>query len=198
MGQIIWRYHPTQRKYEVFAEGGGNTFGVEIDAKGRIYSGHNGGDTRGFHYVQGVTTRRDSESMASCRIRSPMATFPPMGHHAVPRFSHTFIFYEAQEALPERYWGRLFGVGPLQRHVMISDVEPDRSSFKTTDVGFAFTTNDPWCRPVDIQLGPDGAVYVADFYEQRIDHASHYQGRIHRESGRIYRIRGKQNSPRLR
>src|SRR5690606_34777627 len=30
-----------------------------------------------------------------------------------------------------------------------------------------------------------------DFYEQRIDHASHYQGRIHKESGRIYRIRGK-------
>ena len=53
MGQLIWRYHPETRRYEVFAEGGGNAFGVEIDAKGRIYSGHNGGDTRGFHYVQG-------------------------------------------------------------------------------------------------------------------------------------------------
>jgi putative heme-binding domain-containing protein len=28
-------------------------------------------------------------------------------------------------------------------------------------------------------------------YEQRIDHSSHYQGRIHRESGRIYRIRAR-------
>ena len=44
---------PRRSRYEVFAEGGGNAFGVEIDAKGRIYSGHNGGDTRGFHYVQG-------------------------------------------------------------------------------------------------------------------------------------------------
>src|SRR5207253_10288854 len=43
----------------------------------------------------------------------------------------------------------------------------------------------------DIQVGPDGGIYVADMYEQRIDHASHYQGRIHKESGRIYRIRGK-------
>jgi glucose/arabinose dehydrogenase len=34
----------------------------------------------------------------------------------------------------------------------------------------------PWFRPVDIQVGPDGAIYVADMYEQRIDHASHYQG----------------------
>ncbi|MBI3469040.1 MAG: dehydrogenase, partial [Planctomycetes bacterium] len=53
MGQLIWRYHPETRRYEIFAEGGGNAFGVEIDSKGRVYSGHNGGDTRGFHYVQG-------------------------------------------------------------------------------------------------------------------------------------------------
>ncbi len=53
MGQLVWRYHPELKKYEIFAEGGGNAFGVEIDAKGRIYSGHNGGNTRGFHYVQG-------------------------------------------------------------------------------------------------------------------------------------------------
>ena len=35
IGQCIWRYHPESRRFEVFAEGGGNTFYVEIDAKGR-------------------------------------------------------------------------------------------------------------------------------------------------------------------
>src|SRR5262245_60624133 len=54
MGQLIWRYHPETRRYEIFAEGGGNAFGLEIDAKGRIFSGHNGGDTRGFYYIQGA------------------------------------------------------------------------------------------------------------------------------------------------
>ncbi|HZN35003.1 MAG TPA: PVC-type heme-binding CxxCH protein, partial [Pirellulaceae bacterium] len=49
-GQLVWRYHPELKKYEIFAEGGGNAFGLEIDSKGRIYSGHNGGNTRGFHY----------------------------------------------------------------------------------------------------------------------------------------------------
>ena len=73
----------------------------------------------------------------------------------------------------------------------MSDVQPDRSSFKTKDVGYALESTDPWFRPVDIQVGPDGALYVADLYEQRIDHASHYQGRIHKESGRIYRLRAK-------
>ena len=59
-GQCIWRYHPEKHIYEVFAEGGGNAFGVELDPQGRIFSGHNGGDTRGFHYMQGAYLRRPS------------------------------------------------------------------------------------------------------------------------------------------
>ncbi|MEQ8679884.1 MAG: hypothetical protein RID25_09010 [Cyclobacteriaceae bacterium] len=51
-GQAIWRYHPETRVFEIFAEGGGNTFHVEIDAKGRVYSGDNG-SARGFYYKQG-------------------------------------------------------------------------------------------------------------------------------------------------
>ena len=53
MGQQIWRYHPETRRFEVFSEGGGNAFGCELDAQGRVFSGHNGGNTRGFHYMQG-------------------------------------------------------------------------------------------------------------------------------------------------
>ncbi len=75
MGQLIWRYHPETRRYEVFAEGGGNAFGVEIDAKGRIYSGHNGGDTRGLPLRPGrLSTRRASTSTARCRTLTPSAT----------------------------------------------------------------------------------------------------------------------------
>ena len=50
---MVWRYHPETRAFEIFAEGSGNTFGLEFDAQGRLYSGHNGGSTRGWHYVQG-------------------------------------------------------------------------------------------------------------------------------------------------
>ena len=50
--------------------------------------------------------------------------------------------------------------------------------------------DDPWFRPVDLQIGPDGALYVADFYNRII---GHYEvpldnpGRD-RERGRIWRI----------
>ena len=33
-GPAVWRYHPETHRYEIFAEGGGNAFGLEIDAQG--------------------------------------------------------------------------------------------------------------------------------------------------------------------
>ena len=35
-------------------------------------------------------------------------------------------------------------------------------------------------------MGPDGAIYIADLYEQRIDHSSHYAGRITNPGARFY------------
>jgi putative heme-binding domain-containing protein len=194
-GQLVWRYHPELKKYEIFAEGGGNAFGLEIDAKGRIYSGHNGGNTRGFHYVQGGYFQKSFGKHGDLSNPFAFGYFEAMASASSQRFTHTFIIYDGG-ALPEQYNGRLFGVHPLGSHVVMSDVLPDRSSFKTKDIGHALDSTDTWFRPVDIQVGPDGGIYVADMYEQRIDHASHYQGRIHRESGRIYRISAKQPSGR--
>lgn len=190
MGQVIWRYHPATKRYEVFAEGGGNTFGVEIDSEGRLYSGHNGGDTRGFHFVQGGYYQKGFGKHGALSNPYSFGYFPAMAHPSVPRFTHTFVLYD-DPVLPAPYRGRLFGVEPLQGRVVYSEVSPDRSSFKTKDLGHALTTDDTWFRPIDIKVGPDGWIYVADMYEQRIDHASHYQGRVTPDSGRIYRLKPK-------
>ena len=189
MGQLVWRYHPEKKKYEIFAEGGGNSFGLELDSKGRIYSGHNGGDTRGFHYVQGGYYRKGFGKHGELSNPYAYGYFPHMPHNKVPRFTHNFVIYEDM-TLPAQYHGQLFGVAPLQSHVTRSDVAINGSTFKTSDVGHAMQSSDTWVRPVDIKVGPDGALYVADLYEQRIDHASHYQGRVHKKSGRVYRITG--------
>ncbi|WP_164103197.1 PVC-type heme-binding CxxCH protein [Candidatus Laterigemmans baculatus] len=53
------------------------------------------------------------------------------------------------------------------------------------------TSDDPWFRPVDIRLGPDDCIYVADFYNRIIGHyevpLDHPQRDRHR--GRIWQIR---------
>src|SRR6202042_878113 len=62
-------------------------------------------------------------------------------------------------------------------------------------------SEDNWFRPVDIKLGPDGALYVADFYNRIIGHYEvplTHPGRD-RERGRIWRIvyQGTEGKPAL-
>ncbi len=187
LGQLIWRYHPEKHVYEIFAEGGGNTFGCEIDEKGRIFSGHNGGDTRGFHYVQGGYYRKGFGKHGPLSNPYSFGFFENIKHHSVARFTHNFIIYE-ENSLPERFRGELFGIEPLQGQVVLSHFKPYQSSFETEDVERVLKTDDPWFRPVDIKTGPDGDIYVADMYEQRIDHSSHYAGRVDKKTGRIYKL----------
>src|SRR5262249_41730498 len=130
MGQLVWRYHPETRRYEIFAEGGGNAFGLEFDEKGRVYSGHNGGNTRGFHYVQGGYYQKGFSKHGPISNPYAFGYFAHMTHPSVPRFSHAFVKYESG-ALGANHQGKLFAVTPLQGYVVESDIFPQGSSFQT-------------------------------------------------------------------
>ncbi|MEI6234984.1 MAG: PVC-type heme-binding CxxCH protein [Planctomycetota bacterium] len=194
LGQQIWRYHPETHRFEVFAEGGGNTFGVELDSKGRIFSGHNGGDTRGFDYVQGGYSQKGFDKHGPLSNPYTFGYFPMMKHDKkVTRFTHTFLTYEGG-AFPAHYNGKLFAVDPLRGAIFETEMEAVGSTFQTHDIGEAVTSTDTWFRPVDIKLGPDGAVYIADFYDAHISHLKHRAGMLDTELGRIYRLRAKDST----
>jgi putative heme-binding domain-containing protein len=193
-GQLIWRYHPETRRYEFFAEGGGNAFGVEIDSKGRVYSGHNGGNTRGFHYVQGGYYQKGFSKHGPLTNPYAFGYFPAMRSPNALRFSHTFTIYEGGR-FPEPFRGKLFALAPLQSEVVCSAIRPDGSSFQTRDVSKPVTTDDGWFRPVDIKHGPDGALYVADWYDGQINHYRNHEGQIDPSTGRVYRLRAKGARP---
>ena len=193
-GQNIWRYHPEKRIYEVFAEGGGNAFGCEIDSQGRIFSGHNGGDTRGFHYQQGSYLQKGFEKHGPLSNPYAFGYFPAMPHDNVPRFTHNFIIYD-HGGLPARYTGHIFGVEPIQGRIVESEITPDQSSFRTRDLSRPVTSDDRWFRPVDIKVGPDGAIYVCDWYDQQVNHYRNHEGRMDASNGRIYRLRARSAAP---
>src|SRR5262249_29000744 len=69
-------------------------------------------------------------------------------------------------------------------------LEPHGSTLRAVEQPDFLISDDPWFRPVDIKLGPDGALYVADFYNRIIGHYEvplDHPGRD-RERGRIWRI----------
>ena len=93
-GCMVWRYHPKSREFEIFAEGGGNVFGLDFDADGRLFSGHNGGGTRGFHYVQGGLYLKQGKSPGKFGPPDNLFAFgelPMMPGGSIPRFSHNVI-----------------------------------------------------------------------------------------------------------
>ena len=88
----------------------------------------------------------------------------------------------------------------LQGHMLIGNVMTSRlnhdliewhgSSSKGKELPDFLTSEDPWFRPVDLQWGPDGALYIADFYNRIIGHYEvplTHPGRD-RERGRIWRV----------
>lgn len=185
-GQGVWRYHPAKHQFEIFAEGGGNTFAVEFDEKGRIYSGHNGGNTRGFHYVQGGYYQKSWGKHGALTNPHAYGFFPQMKHANVERFSHTLIKYES-DTLPKRYQHRIIAPVPLHNYVAVSKVSPDGSTFQTEDELKVLETDDVWFRPVDIKAGPDGCVYIADWCDTRLTHVDP-RDTWDRQRGRIWRI----------
>ncbi len=188
MGQNIWRYHPPTRRYEIFAEGGGNAYGVEIDSKGRVFSGHNGGDTRGFHYVQGGYYQKGWEKHGELSNPYAFGYFPPMKNERVERFTHQFIIYES-DALAEPWRGKLWGCDVMHNNIVCSEMIPDGSTFRTKDIGRPVSGTDKWFRPVMITDGPDGCLYIADWCDDQVNHYKNQEGNMDKAHGRVWRVR---------
>jgi putative membrane-bound dehydrogenase-like protein len=193
-GQMIWRYHPDTKVFEIFGEGGGNTFSLEIDAAGREFSGTNGGGTRGMHYVQGGYAEKNWGKHGPLTNPYAFGYYRHMRHEGfTERFSQTFAIYEGG-AFPTEYNGAVISADALHNRVLASRLIRDTSTFRTVDLPPLVLTNDRWFRPVDLEVGPDGAVYLADWYDSRLTHVDP-RDNWHKESGRIYRLHAKGSHP---
>jgi putative heme-binding domain-containing protein len=111
------------------------------------------------------------------------------------------VFYAADH-FPPAYQGTAFIGNVVTNRINHDRMEIHGSSYKAVRRPDFLVSDDPWFRPVDLKLGPDGALYVADFYNRIIGHyevSLTHPGRD-RERGRIWRIvyRGADSSGRPR
>ncbi len=195
-GQCIWRYHPASRRFEVYAEGGGNTFSLDIDSKGRVFSGTNGGGTRGMHYEQGSYGVKSWGKHGPLTNSHAYGWFNHMRHEGdARRFPQAFVVYEGG-LFDARLDGCIIAPNSLANLVYLSDRIPDGSTFRTVDQVDLLSSTDRWFRPVDAKVGPDGALYLADWYDTRLSHVRPVDD-WHKTSGRIYRVRPEAAVPRV-
>ncbi|MCF2491905.1 PVC-type heme-binding CxxCH protein [Dyadobacter chenhuakuii] len=79
-------------------------------------------------------------------------------------------FYTARN-FPKEYWNRIAFVSePTIRIVHKAILEPDGAGFKEKDGWNFMASSDEWFGPVQAETGPDGAVWIADWYNFIIQH----------------------------
>ena len=79
-------------------------------------------------------------------------------------------FYTAR-SFPKNYWNKIaFVAEPTGRVLHKAIINPDGSGFKEKNGFNILASSDEWFSPVHAEVGPDGALWVADWYNFIIQH----------------------------
>ncbi len=78
-------------------------------------------------------------------------------------------FYTARN-YPEEYQNQMYVCEPTGHLVHIARIERDGAGYKEVDGGNIFASTDAWIAPVHAETGPDGNLWVADWYNPVIQH----------------------------
>jgi putative heme-binding domain-containing protein len=166
-----------------FTWGRVNPFGLIFDPLGDIYSA----DCETFPIYELL---RGAYYPSFGKPNDGLGFAPAMMDHKHGSTAIAGIVYYAATNFPPAFRDNIF-VG----NVMTCRIDRDSLIFNGSSPWAKeepdfLSCDDPWFRPVDLQVGPDGAMYVADFYNRIIGHYEvplDHPGRD-RERGRIWRI----------
>jgi len=189
--QGIWRFHPRTHEFELFAEGGGNTWGIEFDPFGQLFAGGNTTEPL-CHHVQGAYYIKGFGKHGPLHNPYTFGYFPPVKHQGFLGSALTGGNIQYQGGLlPERFHDAVIYPNLRVNAMRVARLKPVGSTFETHFQEDLILSSDPWFRPADNLVGPDGALYLADWCDNHIAHSSPknitqwYQPH---ETGRIWRV----------
>jgi len=200
----IWRLRPKSMRLEGFFGGGmagANCWGVVFDDYGQVF--HKSGDRpQGYWSVPGLVrgaspSGSGSETEASVSYRNS----PEQYHSVGPLFDTspktTSLDIIGTKALPDEIQGCALIGGYFGSVVELHRFEDAGAGFKTTQLPRLVTSSSNAFRPVDVSIGPDGAMYLADWYNPIIGHyqVSYADPKRDKSHGRIWRITSKNHDP---
>jgi putative membrane-bound dehydrogenase-like protein len=191
----IYRMRIDGSGVEQFTHGQVNPFGLCFDPLGNLYSAD-------CHSQPAYQLLRGGYYPSFGKPHDGLGYAPAIMNHDHGSTAIAGIVYYAADNFPEEYRDTIFMGNVVTNRINHDRLERHGSSVKAILQPDFLVSDDPWFRPVDLVLGPDGAIYVADFYNRIIGHYEvplTHPGRDH-ERGRIWRIvyRGKTGGERPR
>lgn len=209
----VWRYHPTKHQFEVFAHGGSNQWGLDYDQHGQLFMTHcrsrwgTGPTThvmQGGHYWNQVNGGYAPFVSATAlpgmpEMRNYMLASARYGHgeggagrpgsrEVFGGHSHVGTMIYLGDNWPGQYHNRLF-THNLHGHQINQQVNRrSAGGYRTLHAGqdVLFCADRQYIG-VDLKYGPDGAVYISDWYDPRHCHNPNVE-QWDRGNGRMYRM----------
>jgi putative membrane-bound dehydrogenase-like protein len=189
--QGVWRYHPRTKAFELFCEGGGNSWGLDFNTNGDLFYSTNYGGNVMLHGIQGAYLWKAFGKHGALHNPYAFGYYDHVPHKGLSGGHVTAggIVYSGT-TFPAEFRGVTIAADLLGHAVRWHTISPQRTSVSTTFGGNLLVANDTWFAPCDVTQGPDGAVYVADWHDQRTAHPDP-DADWDRTNGRIYRIQWK-------
>lgn len=180
-GGGVWELRPKSLQLDVYAKGLVNPWGLQFDKWGKSFL-TDGAGGEGINYAfEGATFLTSPGAERIIRGLNP----------GQPK--HSGLEVISGRHLPESWLGSVITNDFRANRINRFKLEEQGSGYASRQMEDLMWTDNIAFRPVDINEGPDGAIYVADWYNPIIQHGEvdFYDPRRDQEHGRIWRITAK-------
>ena len=203
----VWRYHPTRHEFEVFAEGTSNPWGVDFNDRGQTFITacvipHL------YHMIQGGRYQRQGGSPFNRYTYDDIKTIAKHRHFvgetphggngrsdsAGGGHAHAGAMIYLGGRWPEKYRDQIFMNNIHGARINEDLLIPSGSGYVGDRAPDFLMANDSWSQILYLTYGPDGNVYMIDWYDAQQCH--HRSTDIHdRGNGRIFKVSYGKNDP---
>lgn len=196
----VWRYHPTKHRFEVFAHGTSNPWGIDFDGRGQCFIEacvipHL------YHLAQGGRYERQAGQHYNAHTYDDIKTIADHRHYLGSRphagngrsdaagggHAHAGLLIYQGDAWPEEYRGSLLMNNIHGARLNRDVVTPKGSGFVGSHRPDFLMANDRWSQVVALHPSPDGGMYMIDWYDKNQCHRNEVE--VHdRTNGRIFKV----------
>jgi putative heme-binding domain-containing protein len=179
----IWRFRPETTELDVFARGWINPWGHAFDKWGQSFA-TDGANGEGINHVVPGGYYPTAQGPNVQRILHGLNPGSP---------KHCGLEILSGRHLPDDWQGDMITCDFRGHRVCRFKVQDDGSTFASREMPELIKSSHPAFRPIDVKMGPDGAIYIADWYNPIIQHGEvdFRDPRRDKTHGRIWRVTAK-------
>jgi len=182
-GQGVYHFKPDGTDFEYLATTSNNTWGLGMTEDNNVFiSTANNTHSAFYSMPEQLVQRRLREDDRKLNVNAVQKIDGHYDVHAMqPNLRQVDVvggftsaaghqLYTARD-YPQKYWNKIaFVTEPTVRLIHHAVIEPDGAGFKEHDGWNLVASSDEWFGPVHAEVGPDGAVWILDWYNFIIQH----------------------------